>query len=314
MLEVKSLVSGRLVCDVKVSAMELIRARSYDLASLACQVLGMKEDSLPSYVGTEIRSFFDSSEGIRHFIGWTMEQCLLNIKLVHQLQVLPLAMQITAIAGNNHTPLLALLLIFLFQIYDLYFFANLTGNTLARTLMGGRSERNEFLLLHAFYTKGYIVPDKYQWSGKKIKREGEDSTRDDDKKGNKSSYIGGLVLEPKKGFYDNFIVLMDFNSLYPSIIQEFNVCFTTSLLDEDTPTTDATKGVLPEEIRKLVESRKQVKRLMQAENLSPQLKIQYDIRQKALKLTANSMYGCLGFRNSRFYAKDLAAFITGNAF
>lgn len=128
------------------------------------------------------------------------------------------------------------------------------------------------------------------------------------------------------GFYDKFILLLDFNSLYPSIIQEFNICFTTvqrvaseaQKVTEDgeqeqipeLPDPSLEMGILPREIRKLVERRKQVKQLMKQQDLNPDLILQYDIRQKALKLTANSMYGCLGFSYSRFYAKPLAALVT----
>lgn len=77
------------------------------------------------------------------------------------------------------------------------------------------------------------------------------------------------------------------------------------------PESNLEAGIIPTEIYKLVKSRQQIKQLMKAPNLSSELKMDYNIRQMALKLTANSMYGCLGATHCRFYAKGLAALITG---
>lgn len=103
---------------------------------------------------------------------------------------------------------------------------NLAGNSWARTLSGTRAERNEYILLHEFHRNKYICPDKIWGKAKKIEEESPDGDEGVDVK-KKDKYKGGLVFEPEKGLYDKFILVMDFNSLYPSIIQEYNICFTT---------------------------------------------------------------------------------------
>ena len=82
--------------------------------------------------------------------------------------------------------------------------------------------------------------------------------------------------------------------------------------DEKVPDvpTDQHQGILPKLIATLVSRRRQVKGLMKDKKISPEQLASWDIKQMALKLTANSMYGCLGYVQSRFYARPLAMLTT----
>ena len=74
--------------------------------------------------------------------------------------------------------------------------------------MNQRAERNEWLLCHEFYKEKFIWPDKY----------GNQEQHNDEQAKKKANYAGGLVLEPVPGLYEKIVLLLDFNSLYPSII------------------------------------------------------------------------------------------------
>ena len=195
---------------------------------------------------------------------------------------------------------------------------NLAGNSWARTLTGTRAERNEYILLHEFYKNKYICPDKVPGKGKpKVEDENVEGEENADTK-KKDKFKGGLVFEPEKGLYDRIVLVMDFNSLYPSIIQEYNICFTTveraNITEDDNNVPEVpeeqNQGILPRLVATLVTRRREVKKLMKDKSATPDELATWDIKQMALKLTANSMYGCLGYTRSRFYARPLAMLTT----
>ncbi|KAN0009712.1 hypothetical protein ACTFIU_007011 [Dictyostelium citrinum] len=273
-------ISGRLICDSYLVCKEFLpKEKNYSLVELSKNQLSIDKPEI-NYLSIE--PYFETTKKLNIFIEINENDCYIVFLLIFKLLVFPLTKQLTNLAGNQ---------------WD-------------KSLKSNRAERIEYLLLHNFHEKKYLLPDKvYQ------KNSGGSGGKDKD---NHAAYSGGLVLEPKIDFYDRYVVLLDFNSLYPSIIQEYNVCFTTiNRVKRDDgkweeavpPPSSLEKGILPKVLHGLVSKRREIKKRMEQEK-NKIIKAQYDIQQQAVKLIANSMYGCLGFSHSRFYALPLAELVT----
>lgn len=116
---------------------------------------------------------------------------------------------------------------------------------------------------------------------------------------------GGLVFSEEPGFYDSIVVL-DFKSLYPSIIRTFNIDpisrLTATKSDITTPVGinfSRDKHLLPDFIKTLMDKREEAKKVKD-EHLS-----------QSIKILMNSFYGVMGTPGSRFYHPDLPNAITG---
>nr|MCU0406692.1 DNA polymerase II [Ignavibacteriaceae bacterium] len=116
---------------------------------------------------------------------------------------------------------------------------------------------------------------------------------------------GGYVMDPVPGIYDDVIVL-DFKSLYPSIIQTFKIDPYSNLKSEiDTIETlngfkfSSTQHFLPEFIDQLIGQRNLAKK-KNDKQLS-----------QAIKILMNSFYGVMGSFGCRFYHPNLPTAITG---
>ncbi|OCK86282.1 hypothetical protein K432DRAFT_421166 [Lepidopterella palustris CBS 459.81] len=289
----RQLAAGRLLCDLgnDLGKSLMTKCQSWSLSEMCELVLGKGSVRKEFDNEAALKGWAMTREGLMNYVRHCEADAYFIAAISMKIQVLPLTKILT----------------------------NLAGNSWARTLSGTRAERNEYILLHEFHKNKYICPDKVWGKGKhKVEEENAEGEEGVDAK-KKDKYKGGLVFEPEKGLYDKFILVMDFNSLYPSIIQEFNICFTTversDLAEDDdkvpeVPDPKEEKGILPRLIATLVNRRREVKKLMKDPTATSDQLATWDIKQMALKLTANSMYGCLGYTKSRFYARPLAMLTT----
>lgn len=161
--------------------------------------------------------------------------------------------------------------------------SELTGLGMDR--FGGAVAAFDNLYLPRLHRRGRVAPD-----------------RDDVMQGPGSP--GGYVMDSKPGLYDN-VLLLDFKSLYPSIVRTFKVDPYGMFEPGDDPipgyleATFARDGaILPELIEELWRAREEAKKHRDAP------------LSQAVKILMNSFYGVLAAEGCRFYDSRLASSIT----
>ncbi len=120
---------------------------------------------------------------------------------------------------------------------------------------------------------------------------------------------GGFVMASKPGLYDNIVVL-DFKSLYPSIMRTYNIdplSFSKGK-DEKNPIVTANgakfgreEGILPSILATIWKNRDEAR------------KRKDETARNALKVLMNSFYGALGNPTCRFHSLEMANAITHTA-
>jgi len=181
----------------------------------------------------------------------------------------------------------AQLVLEIFEHADLIHFsierARLTGHTMDR--VGGSVAAFDYLYLPRLHRKGFVAPDIGDFESL-------------------ASSPGGYVMDSLPGLYENVLVL-DFKSLYPSIIRTFHI----DPLGLAQPGEDPIEGfsggrfsrheaILPDIIAELWQARDVAKQRRDAP------------MSQAIKIIMNSFYGVLGTPGCRFFNPKLASSIT----
>lgn len=142
------------------------------------------------------------------------------------------------------------------------------------------------------------------------------------REGRPAAYKGGFVRTPKIGIHKNIIVL-DFKSLYPSIIVTHNIdvstfncghkeCKKNKVPGFDRYFCTKEEGPIPKRVKKLLQDREDIKKQLKQKSLSAKEREKLQKKEKQVKLAANITYGYFGYTGSPYYnvkvAESISAF------
>jgi len=125
------------------------------------------------------------------------------------------------------------------------------------------------------------------------------------------SYPGGLVKEPVRGMHKD-VAILDFRSMYPSLIIKYNISFDTLSEDGENVAPNGYRfkarpeGFLPTALKSLLEERRKIQDMLKAvppDSVEARI---LDARQRAVKIIANAIYGYTGWAGARWYSREVA--------
>jgi DNA polymerase I len=222
------------------------------------------------------------------------------------------------ISYSRRDAVLAMHMLLDLRLMDKYIaLSRASGSLLQDVVNGGQSGMVENLLMRRFRERGRVVPPK------------PDAEVSDERYVENEGLKGGAVLVPEKGLVED-VVILDYKSLYPTIMMAHNLCYTT-VLSGSTADDNAAKvngsesiitapsggrfvspqvspGIMPAVLRELLDERTATKNLMKKAGEDERRFL--DAKQNAMKILLNSFYGYSGYARARLYSLALANAVT----
>jgi len=132
---------------------------------------------------------------------------------------------------------------------------------------------------------------------------------------------GAIVLTPRRGLTSK-VVILDYKSLYPTIMMAYNLCYSTEIRDEEPKGPVITTpcggrfvdpsiyvGIVPRILKTLLSERLEAKKAMKTAR-TPEERDEFDAKQYAMKILLNSIYGYTGYARARVYSPIITNSVT----